>query len=42
MKRALLNLLIDFLAGTGLLLMIVTGYILRFSLPPTMNRTHKL
>jgi len=42
MKRAPLNLLIDLLAATGLLLMIATGYILRFPLPPTTNRTHEL
>jgi len=42
MKRTPLNLLIDLLAATGLLLMIATGYILRFPLPPSTNRTHEL
>lgn len=42
MNRTPLNLLIDLLAATGLLIMIATGYILRFPLPPTTNRTHEL
>lgn len=42
MNRTPLNLLIDLLAATGLLIMISTGYILRFPLPPTTNRTHEL
>jgi len=42
MKRTPLNLAIDLLAATGLLLMIATGYILRFPLPPSTNRTHEL
>ncbi|MEO7934542.1 MAG: DUF4405 domain-containing protein [Chthoniobacterales bacterium] len=42
MKRGLLNLLIDLLAAIALLVMIATGYILRFPLPPTTNRTHEL
>jgi Domain of unknown function (DUF4405)/Planctomycete cytochrome C len=42
MNRGHLNLLIDLLAGIALLAMIATGYILRFPLPPTTNRTHEL
>jgi len=42
MNRSLLNLTIDILAGACLLVMMATGYILRFPLPPTTNRTHKL
>ena len=42
MKRALLNLIIDLLAALGVLGMILTGYILRFPLPPMTNRTHEL
>lgn len=42
MKRTPLNLLVDLLAATGLLLMIATGYILRFPLPPSTNRTLEL
>ncbi len=42
MKRTPLNLLVDLLAAVGVLLMIATGYILRFPLPPTTNRTHEL
>lgn len=42
MNRTLLNLTINLLAGACLLVMMATGYILRFPLPPTTNRTHKL
>lgn len=42
MNRSLLNLTIDLLAGACLLVMMATGYILRFPLPPSTNRTHKL
>ncbi|MEX1118988.1 MAG: DUF4405 domain-containing protein, partial [Terrimicrobiaceae bacterium] len=42
MKRTPLNLLIDLLAALGVLGMLLTGYILRFPLPPTTNRTHDL
>lgn len=42
MNRSLLNLTIDLLAAASLLVMIATGYILRFALPPTTNRTHEL
>ncbi len=42
MKRTPLNLLVDLLAALGLLCMILTGYILRFPLPPTTNRTREL
>ncbi len=42
MNRILLNLTIDLLAAASLLVMIATGYILRFALPPTSNRTHEL
>lgn len=42
MNRSLLNLVIDLLAACCLLAMIATGYILRFPLPPTTNRTHEL
>lgn len=42
MNRSLLNLTIDLLAAACLLVMMATGYILRFPLPPTTNRTHKL
>lgn len=42
MKRTPLNLLVDLLAALGVLCMLLTGYILRFPLPPTSNRTHEL
>lgn len=42
MNRSHRNLLIDLLAAVALLAMIATGYILRFPLPPTTNRTHEL
>lgn len=42
MNRGLLNLLIDLVAAFCLLAMMATGYILRFPLPPTTNRTHEL
>ena len=42
MNRSQLNLIIDLLAAASLVAMIVTGYILRFPLPPTTNRTHEL
>lgn len=42
MNRSLLNLIIDLLAAACLLLMLATGYVLRFPLPPTTNRTHEL
>ena len=42
MKRTPPNLLVDLLAALGLLCIVLTGYILRFPLPPTTNRTHEL
>ncbi|MEX2578368.1 MAG: DUF4405 domain-containing protein [Verrucomicrobiales bacterium] len=42
MNRGLLNLIIDLLAAVCLLAMVATGYVLRFPLPPTTNRTHEL
>ena len=42
MNRSHLNLLFDLLAAAALLAMLATGYILRFPLPPTTNRTHEL
>ncbi|MCC5838615.1 MAG: DUF4405 domain-containing protein [Opitutales bacterium] len=42
MNRSLLNLIIDLLAATCLLAMAATGYVLRFPLPPSTNRTHEL
>lgn len=42
MNRSLLNLTIDLLAAACLLVMVATGYILRFPLPPGTNRTHEL
>jgi len=42
MKRGLLNLTVDLLAAVCLLVMLATGYVLRFPLPPTTNRTHEL
>ena len=39
MNRTLLNLLIDLTAASLFLAMIVTGYILRFPLPPGTNKT---
>ncbi len=42
MNRSLLNQLIDLLAAIGLLVMVLTGLILRFALPPGTNRTHLL
>jgi hypothetical protein len=42
MNRRLLNLTIDLLAAACLLVMVGTGYILRFPLPSGTNRTHEL
>jgi hypothetical protein len=42
MKRNMINLIVDMVAAASLLLMIITGYILRFPLPPGTNRTHEL
>jgi mono/diheme cytochrome c family protein len=42
MNRSHLNLIIDLLAAACLAVMLATGYILRFPLPPTTNRTHEL
>lgn len=42
MNRGAFNLVIDLLAAFCLLAMMATGYILRFPLPPTTNRTHEL
>lgn len=42
MRRGLLNLSIDLLAALCLLVVLATGYVLRFPLPPTTNRTHEL
>jgi mono/diheme cytochrome c family protein len=42
MNRSHLNLVIDLLAAFCLLVMILTGYLLRIPLPPTTNRTHEL
>lgn len=42
MNRARLNLIIAMLAATSMLVMAATGYVLRFPLPPSMNRTHML
>jgi hypothetical protein len=42
MKRSLLNLWVDCLAAVFLLVMVATGYILRFPLPPGTNRTQEL
>lgn len=42
MNRSQLNFLVDLLAALALLAMVATGYILRFPLPPTTNRTHEL
>lgn len=42
MKRNMLNLCVDLLAATFLLLMVTTGYILSFPLPPGSNRTREL
>lgn len=42
MNRSLLNLTVDLLAAACLLVMLATGYVLRFPLPPTTNRTHEL
>jgi hypothetical protein len=42
MNRSHLNLLIDLLAALCLGVMLATGYILRFPLPPSTNRTHEL
>jgi mono/diheme cytochrome c family protein len=41
-NRSLLNLIVDLMAAASLLVMVATGYILRFPLPPTTNRTHEL
>ena len=42
MNRGLLNLVIDLLAASSLLIMLATGYVLQFPLPPMTNRTHEL
>ncbi|MEO8615533.1 MAG: hypothetical protein ABI600_10355 [Luteolibacter sp.] len=42
MNRSHPNLVVDLLAAVALLAMIATGDILRFPLPPTINRTHEL
>lgn len=42
MRRGLLNLSIDLLAAICLLVVLATGYVLRFPLPPATNRTHEL
>ena len=42
MKRGSINLIVDVAAGVSLFVMVVTGYILRFPLPPASNRTHSL
>ncbi|MCC5805633.1 MAG: DUF4405 domain-containing protein [Opitutales bacterium] len=42
MNRSLLNLTIDLLAAVCLLVMAASGYVLRFPLPPSTNRTHEL
>jgi hypothetical protein len=42
MNRSRLNLVIDLLAAFCLLVMILTGYLLRIPLPPATNRTHEL
>ncbi len=42
MKRSLINLTVDIVAAASLLVMVVTGYILRFPLPPGTNRTYEL
>jgi hypothetical protein len=42
MNRSLLNLIIDLLAASCLLVMAATGYVLRFPMPPSTNRTHEL
>jgi hypothetical protein len=42
MKRSLINLTVDIVAAVSLLVMILTGYILRFPLPPSTNRTYEL
>jgi hypothetical protein len=42
MNRGRLNLFFDLVAAFYLGVMLATGYILRFPLPPTTNRTHEL
>ncbi len=42
MKRSLINLTVDLIAAVSLGLMVVTGYILRFPLPPATNRSAAL
>lgn len=42
MKRSMINLTVDIVAAVSLLLMALTGFILRFPLPPTTNRTYEL
>lgn len=42
MNRGLFNLIIDLLAATCLLVMVGTGYVLQFPLPPATDRTHEL
>lgn len=42
MKRNLINLTVDIVAAASLMVMGVTGYILRFPLPPTTNRIYEL
>lgn len=42
LNRSLINLIVDSLAAVSLLVMVVTGYLLKFPLPPTTNRSHTL
>ncbi len=42
MNKATLNLLIDVLSAALFLIMVATGYVLWFALPPGTNRTHEL
>jgi hypothetical protein len=42
MNRGLLNLVIDLLAACSLLIVLATGYVLQFPLPPMTNPIHEL
>lgn len=42
MNRTLINVLVDFTVALLFLGMIATGYLLRFPLPPSSNKTHSL
>ena len=42
MKRSLINLTVDIVAAVSLLVMVVTGYILMFPLPPQSHRNSEL